>query len=98
MIRKQRLHATPVTSDVGDSAMLRSPAMSCKFELKFTGPCVIIPKLHGNKFKVLDPCISMSQVVHSDRLKKVRDALSPLAKPFTPLSSDSSTSSASSNL
>ncbi len=37
----------------------------------------------------------MSQVVHADRLTKVRDALSSLAEPFTPLSSDSSTSSAS---
>ncbi len=96
-IRKQHLHATPVTFDVGDSVMLRSPAMSCKFEPKFTSPYVI-PKLHGNKFKVLDPDISMSQVVHADRLKKAHDALSPLAKPFTPLSSDASTSSASPNL
>ncbi len=47
------------------------------------------------KLKVLDPGTSTSQVVHADRLKKIRDALSPLAEPLTSLSSDSSTSSAS---
>ncbi len=61
------------TFDVGDSVMLRSPARSCKFEPKFTGPYVITAKLHGHKFK--DPGTSTSQVVHADRLKKVRDAL-----------------------
>ncbi len=84
MIHKQHLHATPVTFDVGDSVMLRSPARSCKLESKFTGPYVITAKLHDHKFKVLDPGTSTSQVVHADRLKKIRDALSPLAEPFTP--------------
>ncbi len=95
MIRKQHLHATPVTFDVGDSVMLRSPARSCKLEPKFMGPYVITDKLHGHIFKVLDPATSTSQVVHADRLKKVHNVLSPLAEPFTPVSPDASTSSAS---
>ncbi len=95
MIRKQHLHATPVTFDFRDSVMLRSLARSCKLEPEFTGPYVITAKLHGPKFKVLDSSTTTSQVVHADRLKKVRNALSPLAEPFTPLSSESSTSSAS---
>ncbi len=44
---------------------------------------------------VLDSGTSTSQIVNADRLKKVRDALSPLAEPFTPLSPDAFTSSAS---
>ncbi len=92
MIRKQHLHATPVTFDDGDSVMLRSPARSCKLEPKFTGPYVITAKSNGHKFKVLDPGPSTYQVVHADRLKKICDALSPLAEPFTPLSTDASMS------
>ncbi len=95
MIRKQHLHATAVTFDVGDSVMLCSLARSCKLVPKLMGPYVNTAKLHGNKFKVLDPATSTSQVVHADRLKKFRDALSPLSEPFTPLSTDSSTTSAS---
>ncbi len=34
MIRKQHLHASPVTFDYGDSVMLRSHAKSCKLEPK----------------------------------------------------------------
>ncbi len=94
MTRKQRLYATLITPEVGDSVMFRSPARSNKSEPKFTGLYVITTKLHGNKFKVLDPSIFTSQAVHADRLK-VREALSPLAESFTPLSPDSSTSSAS---
>ncbi len=61
LIRKQHLHANPVTFDVGDSVMLRSHARSRKLEPKFTGSSVITAKLHGHKFKVLDPGDSVVQ-------------------------------------
>ncbi len=70
MTQRQHLHATPITLDVGDSVMKRSPERSCKLAPKFIGPFLVTAKLHGNKFKVLDPCTSLSEVVHADRLKK----------------------------
>ncbi len=79
MTQRQHLHATPVILDVGDSVMKRSPERSCKLSPKFMGPFLVTAKLHGNKFKVLDPSTSISEVVHSDRLKKVCSALSPVA-------------------
>ena len=93
MLRKQHLLATPVTFDVGDTVMIRVPERSCKLLPKFKGPYVISAKLHGNKFKVIDPDTSTSEVVHADRLKRVHSALSPTAEPFIPLSSDPSSDS-----
>ncbi len=78
MTQRQHLHATPIILDVGDSVMKRSPERSCKLAPKFMGPFLVTAKLHGNKFKVLDPSTSLSEVVHADRLKKVCSALSPL--------------------
>ncbi len=52
---RKHLRATTATFNVGESVMLRSPARSYKLEPKFTGHYVITAKLHGNKFKVLDP-------------------------------------------
>ncbi len=83
---QRHLHATPITLDVGDSAMKRSPELSCKLAPKFMGPYLALAKLHGNTFKVLGPSTSISEVVHTDRLKKASPALSPVAdtSPFPP--------------
>ncbi len=53
--QRQHLHATPITLNVGDSVMKRSPQRSCKLAPKFMGPFLVTAKLHGSKFKVLDP-------------------------------------------
>ncbi len=79
MTQKQHVHATPIILDVGDSVMKRFPERSCKVAPEFMGPFLVTAKLHGNKFKVLDPSTSLSEVVHADRLKKVCSALSPVA-------------------
>ncbi len=55
MTQRQHLHATPITLDVGDSAMKRSPARSCKLAPKSMVPFLVTARLHGNKFKDLDP-------------------------------------------
>ncbi len=70
MTERQHLHATPKILDVGDSVMNRSPERSCKLSAKFMGSFVVTAKLHGNKFKVLDPSTSVAEVVHVDRLEK----------------------------
>ncbi len=94
MTQRQRLHATPITLDVGDSVLKRSPEESCRLALKFMGPFLVTAKLHGNKFKVLDLSTSLSEVIHADRLKKVCSALSPVAD-TSPLSPDLSFSASS---
>ncbi len=91
MTQRQHLHATPITLDVGDSVMKRSPERSCKLAPKFMGPFLVTAKLHDNKFEALDPSTSLSEVVHVDRLKKLCFALSPVAD-TSPLSPDSSSS------
>ncbi len=92
MTQGQHLHATPIILDVGNSVMKRSPERSCKLAPKFMGSFLVTAKLHGKKFKVLDPGTSLSEVVHADYLKKVCSALSPFADTF-PLSPDSSSTS-----
>ncbi len=94
MTQKQHLHAIPITFDVGDSVMKHSSERFCKLAPKFMGPFLVTAKLHGNKFEVLDPSTSLSQVVHADRLKKVCSALSPVAD-TSPLSPDLSPSASS---
>ncbi len=71
ILRKQHSQATPVHLDVGDSVMKRAPNPSCKLTPKFSGPYLLTAKLHGNKFKLLDPSTNVSEVVHVDRLKNV---------------------------
>ncbi len=78
MTQRQHLHATPITLNVGDSVMKRSPERCCKLAPKFRGPFLVTAKLHGNKFKILESSTSISRVVLADRLKKV-SALSPVA-------------------
>ncbi len=70
LTQRQHLHATPIILDVGDSVMKQSPERSCKLAPKFMGPFLVTAKLHGNKFKVLDPNTCLAEVVHADRLKK----------------------------
>ncbi len=65
-----------------ETVMKRAPERSCKLVPKFTGPYLIASRLHGNKFKVLDPATATSEVVHADRLKRVHSVLSPLTEPF----------------
>ncbi len=93
MTQRQHLHATPITLDVGDAVMKRSSERSCELAPKFMGPFLVRAKLLGNKFKVLDPSNSNSEVVHADLLKTVCSALTPVADTF--LSPDLSPSASS---
>ncbi len=88
MLRKQHSQATLVLLDVGDSVMKRSPDRFCKLTPKFSGPYFLSAKLHGNKFKLLDPNTNVSEVVHVDRLKKVSAPFTPAAVPSPPYPTD----------
>ncbi len=56
------------------------------------GPFFVPAKLHGNKFKVLDPSTFLSEVVHADHMKKACSALSPVADTFLSPESSSNVS------
>ncbi len=88
MLCKQHSQATPVHLDVGDSVMKRAPDSSCKLTPKFSGPYLLTAKLHGNKFKLLDPNTNVPEVVHADRLKKVNASFTPAAVPSPPSPTD----------
>ncbi len=84
MLWKHHSQATPVNFDVCDSVMKKAPDSSCKLAPKFSGPYLLTAKLHGNKFKLLDPSTNISEVVHVDRLKKVSASLTPAVNAFSP--------------
>ena len=69
---KQHKHAQPVELQAGDSVMVQIPERRSKLSPKFTGPRLIIKKLHGNKFEVFDPMLNTLDVVHCDRLKPTK--------------------------
>ncbi len=88
MLRKQHSQATPLHYDVGDSVMKRAPDRSCKLTPKFSGPYLLTAKLHGNKFRLLNPSTKISEVVHVNRLKKARVSFTPAAVPSSPSPTD----------
>ncbi len=88
MLGKQHSQADPVYLDVCNSVMKRAPDRSCKLTPKFSGPFLLTAKLHGNKFKTLDPSTNVSEVVHVDRLKKVSASLTPATEPSPPSPTD----------
>ena len=99
MSQKQHTHATPVSLAVGDSVMKRAPGRSCKLSPKFSGPYLITAKCHGNKFTITDVTNNTSEIVHSDRLKKVSASSSaPGPSASTSSSADSSAGACSSAL
>ena len=72
MIARQYLTATPVSLGVGDTVFKASPLRQSKLESKFSGPYLITESLSGNKLKIFDPSLNISEIVHVDRLKKSR--------------------------
>ncbi len=88
MLRKQHSQTTPVHLDVGDSVIKRAPDRSCKLTPKFSGPFLLTAKLHGNRFKILDPNTNVSEVVLADRLKMVSASFTPAAVPSPPSPTD----------
>ena len=72
MSEKQHKKASPVTLKVGDTVMVSVPERHSKLSAKFVGPRLIVTKLQGNKFEVLDPWLNTLEVVHSDRLKRTQ--------------------------
>ncbi len=88
ILHKQHSQATPVHLDIGDSVMKRAPDRSCKLTPKLSGPFLSTAKLHGNKFKILDPNTNVSEVVHVDHLKEVSASLTSAAVPSPPSTID----------
>ena len=72
MTEKQHKKATPVTFKVGDTVMVKVPERRSKLSAKFVGPRLIVTKLQGNKFEVLDPSLNTLEIIHSDRLKRTQ--------------------------
>jgi len=71
MIYRQHQQAHPISIMVGDTVMKCVPERHSKLSAKFNGPFVVVDKLLGNKFKLLDQVNNLTEVVHVDRLKKV---------------------------
>ena len=70
MTQKQHTKATPLSLDVHDVVFKAAPDRQSKLAPKFSGPFIISEKLHGNKFKIHDPFLNKSEIVHADRLKR----------------------------
>ncbi len=88
MLRKQCSQATPVHFDVDESVMKRAPDHPSKLAYKFLGPYLLTAKLHGNKFRLLDPSTNISEDVHVNHLKKVSASFTPAAMPSPPSPTD----------
>ena len=50
--------------------MVRVPQRNAKLAPKFVAPRLVVNKLHGHKFQVLDPLLNTLEVLHCDRLKQ----------------------------
>ena len=70
MISQQHRRSSPVNINIGDSVMIKVPERNAKLAPKFVGPRLVLNKLHGHKFKILDPLLNTLEVVHCDRLKR----------------------------
>ena len=79
MILQQHKRAIPVIIAVGDTVMFQVPDRSSKLAPKFVGPRLVVGEKHGNKFEVLDSFLQTLNVIHSDRLKKIRVTAPQLA-------------------
>ena len=78
MSSKQHKKASPVTLQVGDTVMVKVPERHSKLSAKFIGPRLIVTRLQGNKFEVLDPWLNTLEVIHSDRLKRTQAKTDPI--------------------
>ncbi len=70
MLHRQHTKATPFTFQKGDVVFKSSPERQSKLTPKFSGSFVITDFIQGNKFKIFNPATQVSEVVHSDRLKR----------------------------
>ncbi len=82
MLARQYSKATAISITVGDTVFKTAPERQVKLTLKFSGPFIVKERLHDNKFRIFDPALNSSEVVHVDRLKR--------ADVLLPSSSDSS--------
>ncbi len=55
MTHRQHQRAHGIAVDIGDSVMKNSPERQSKTAPKFSGPYLVLEKVQGNKFKLLDP-------------------------------------------
>ncbi len=70
MAVKQHKHVAQVEIQPGDSLMIQVPEGRSKLSPKFVGPCLVLQRLHGNKFEVFEPESRKVEMVHNDRLKQ----------------------------
>lgn len=70
MSSQQHRRSSPVRIKIGDSVMVKVPERNAKLAPKFVGPRLVVNKLHGHKFEILDPLLNTLEVVHCDRLKR----------------------------
>ncbi len=72
MMAQQHKRATPINIQKGDTVMVQVPMRNSKLAPKFVGPRQVVGERQGNKFEVWDPYLDVTEVIHSDRLKKTR--------------------------
>ena len=77
MCARQHRRSSPVDINIGDSVMIRVPERNAKLAPKFIGPKLVVNKLHGHKFEILDPLLNTLEVVHCDRLKRTNVKANP---------------------
>ena len=87
IVRKQHSRGTPVSISLGDFVVKRAHDRQWKLTPTFSGPFLLIETFHGNKFRIKDNTLNISEIVHVDRLKWV-DVLIPSPHlSYPPLSS-----------
>ena len=75
IMAKQHRRAKPLRAKQGDVVMKRPPFRNSKLDPKFEGPLVVAEVLGNNKYKVIDPKNDSCDVVHADRLRRVKCTL-----------------------
>ncbi len=70
MLARQHCKATAISIAIGDTVFKAASKHQVKLTPKFTGPFVVKEYFHENKFRIFDPALNASEVVHVDRLKR----------------------------
>ena len=98
MLNRQHRKAQPVTIREGDLVFILDPDRSSKLSPRYSGPCRVLSRGHGNKFTIRFLDSGAERVAHVDNLKRVHpdfplplDSPEPSVPPVTqppPSSSD----------
>ncbi len=71
MLNRQHKKAQPVTIREGDLVFILDPERSSKLSPRYSGPCRVVSRGHGNKFTIRFLDSGAERVAHVDNLKRV---------------------------